>query len=80
MTDAGLPLAGQAAAVTGGARGIGKGIVLELARAGADLPEEDMHATAAEVRALGRRVLTRRVDVTDVTGQSVNVDGGFTFH
>lgn len=65
-----LPLAGRTAVVTGGARGIGRGIVLTLARAGADvlvadLLDDAMQATAAEVRALGRRALARRVDVTD---------------
>jgi meso-butanediol dehydrogenase/(S,S)-butanediol dehydrogenase/diacetyl reductase len=74
-----LPLAGRPAIVTGGARGIGKGIVLELARAGADvliadLLEDAMQATAAEVRALGRRALTRRVDVTDAAQVQGMVD------
>ena len=79
MQQASLPLAGKAAIVTGGARGIGKGIVLELARAGADvliadLLEDAMQATAAEVRALGRRALTRRVDVTDAAQVQAMVD------
>ena len=79
MQQASLPLAGKAAIVTGGARGIGKGIVLELARAGADvliadLLEDAMQATAAEVRALGRRVLTRRVDVIDAAQVQAMVD------
>lgn len=80
MTDTKqLPLAGQSAIVTGGARGIGKGIVLELAQAGADiliadLLDEAMQATAAEVRALGRRVHTRRVDVTDAAQVRAMVD------
>lgn len=70
MVSTSLPLAGKSAIVTGGARGIGKGIVLELARAGAnvliaDLLEDAMQATAGEVRQLDRRVATRRVDVTD---------------
>lgn len=74
-----LPLAGQTAIVTGGARGIGKGIVLELAQAGADvliadLLEDAMQATAAEVQALGRRALTRRVDVTDAAQVQAMVD------
>ncbi len=74
-----LPLAGKTAVVTGGARGIGKGIVLELARAGADvliadLLEDAMQSTAAEVQALGRRALTRRVDVTDAAQVQAMVD------
>ncbi len=63
------PLKGQVAVVTGGARGIGRGIVLTLAQAGADiliadLLEDAMRETAEEVRALGRRVSTLKVDVT----------------
>ncbi len=74
-----LPLAGKTAVVTGGARGIGKGIVLELARAGADvliadLLEDAMQSTAAEVQALGRRALARRVDVTDAAQVQAMVD------
>lgn len=79
MTSPTLPLAGQTAVVTGGARGIGRGIVLTLAEAGADvliadLLDDAMQATAAEVRALGRRVLTRRVDVTDAAQVQAMVD------
>ncbi|WP_019703103.1 SDR family NAD(P)-dependent oxidoreductase [Paracidovorax oryzae] len=74
-----LPLAGKTAVVTGGARGIGKGIVLELARAGADvliadLLEDAMQSTAAEVQALSRRALARRVDVTDAAQVQAMVD------
>ena len=66
MTD----LDGKIALVTGGARGIGRGIVLELAKAGADLIIGDLlietaEQTAAEVRALGRRCLAVELDVTD---------------
>ncbi|SFE30165.1 SDR family NAD(P)-dependent oxidoreductase [Paracidovorax wautersii] len=79
MQPTSLSLAGKTAVVTGGARGIGKGIVLELARAGADvliadLLEDAMQSTAAEVRALGRRALTRRVDVTDAAQVQAMVD------
>ncbi|MGH2599524.1 MAG: SDR family NAD(P)-dependent oxidoreductase, partial [Dehalococcoidia bacterium] len=46
-------LGGQAAVVTGGGTGIGRGIALELARAGADVAvagrrPEPLHAVVAE--------------------------------
>ena len=61
---------GKTALVTGGGRGIGRGIVLTLAREGADVVIADIdlpraEATAVEVRALGRRATLLRIDVTD---------------
>lgn len=59
------------ALVTGGGRGIGRGIALEFAREGADVAivfrrdEAAAEATADEVRALGRRALLARADVSD---------------
>lgn len=70
------PLKGQIAVVTGAARGIGRGIALELARAGADLLLADLldaplASTANDVRELGRRAALAKVDVT----QSKQVEG-----
>jgi len=64
-----MTLQGKAAYVTGGGRGIGRGIALALARAGADIAVADLdidgaEAVAAEARALGRRAVALRVDVT----------------
>jgi len=58
------------AIVTGGARGIGRGCALALARKGFDIALVDllvpeMERTAAEIRALGREVRSYEADVAD---------------
>jgi NAD(P)-dependent dehydrogenase (short-subunit alcohol dehydrogenase family) len=64
-------LAGKVALVTGAAQGIGRGVALELARAGADIAINDLpsHERADEVAqavtALGRRATIHPADVSD---------------
>ena len=61
-------LAGRVAIVTGSGRGIGKGIALGFADAGADVvvlarTVSEIEETAAEIRAMGRRSLSIPTDV-----------------
>ncbi len=67
MSTQEIPIAGRVAAVTGGARGIGRAIAAALVREGAlvaigDLDAELAHETARE---LGGRVIGAPLDVTD---------------
>jgi 3-oxoacyl-[acyl-carrier protein] reductase len=65
-----IDLSGKSAVVTGGSRGIGRAIVLRLARQGADVAfsyvsnEAAARDTAAAVEALGRRALPVQGDVS----------------
>jgi 2-deoxy-D-gluconate 3-dehydrogenase len=64
-------LAGRVALVTGASEGIGRGLALGLARAGADVIVcsrrlELLEVVREEIRAVGRRAEARVLDVTDL--------------
>ena len=67
-----MRLSGKVALVTGGDRGIGKGIALALAREGADIAfnyrkdAESAQKTVKEIEAMGRKALAVQADVTDL--------------
>jgi meso-butanediol dehydrogenase/(S,S)-butanediol dehydrogenase/diacetyl reductase len=74
-----MELKGQIAIVTGGGRGIGRAIALELGRQGADiviaeLDQAGAKRTAEEVGALGRRSLATATDVTSRADLRAMVD------
>ena len=69
----------KTALVTGGSKGVGKGIALELARCGCHIAvnynsdARGAEATAVEIRALGRKAVTVQADV----GLATDVDRMF---
>jgi NAD(P)-dependent dehydrogenase (short-subunit alcohol dehydrogenase family) len=71
MTLPGISMAGRVAIVTGASRGIGKGIALMFAEAGADVVvcsrnlDGTLESCAEAIRKLGRRSLAVPTDVTD---------------
>jgi NAD(P)-dependent dehydrogenase (short-subunit alcohol dehydrogenase family) len=71
---------GRVAVVTGSDSGIGRAVAVALARQGCDVgvtwhaDEQGARATAAEVRAAGRRAEVRHLDLTDLPGAADVVD------
>ncbi len=71
-------LVGRKAFVTGGGRGIGRGICLALAKAGVDVVVSDVilenaESVAAEIRGLGREALSAGIDVADRSSVEVAI-------
>ncbi|MEN8184982.1 MAG: SDR family NAD(P)-dependent oxidoreductase, partial [Myxococcota bacterium] len=74
-------LEGKRALVTGASRGIGRGIALSLAEAGADVAigyrreKEKAESTVGEIEALGRKAVALAADVRDYPAVKAMVEG-----
>ncbi|MHB9129786.1 MAG: 3-oxoacyl-[acyl-carrier-protein] reductase [Armatimonadota bacterium] len=80
-----IDLTGQVALVTGSRRGLGKAIAMRLAEAGADIVindivpgQEEAEATAAEIRAMGRRAIAICGDVSKSEDATALIEQAWT--
>jgi NAD(P)-dependent dehydrogenase (short-subunit alcohol dehydrogenase family) len=78
-----LDLTGRVAVVVGGTSGLGRGVTLGLAQAGADVVptsrrREEVEKAAAEVESLGRRSVRVSSDVTDLKSLEAALDATLT--
>ena len=77
-----IDLSGKSAVVTGGARGIGRAIVLRFAEQGADVAfsyrgnAEAAQRTVADVEALGRKAVAVQADVVQPESAKELIDAG----
>lgn len=75
-----MDLEGRTALITGSSRGIGRGIALKMAEAGADVVvnyqsnRQGAEETVAKVEALGRRAVAYQADVRDARSVGAMVD------
>ena len=75
----------RTAFVTGGGRGLGRGIALELAREGADIVVADLifenaRVAATEIEGLGQIATAVKIDVTDESSVSTAVETALAAH
>ncbi|MFC2065462.1 SDR family NAD(P)-dependent oxidoreductase [Chloroflexota bacterium] len=72
-------LDGKVAVITGAARGLGRQMALRFAGEGAaivlgDIREEEMEATAQEIKALGQKVIAVMADISTTEGAKKLID------
>ncbi|MCZ6636340.1 MAG: SDR family NAD(P)-dependent oxidoreductase [bacterium] len=75
----------KTALITGGGRGIGRGIAFELAKEGADIVVADLNVenaqqTVDEVQTLGQKATSVKMDVTDEASVATGIETALSKH